>query len=163
MDLQAVWEMHRKGDIKGLVEAAWRQTGSVRKEAVTKLNIFYRSPQRGEVDAQITAEAVKVLIAALSDDHPGTCKEASQALGNIGDAKAVAALVDVLESPNWENRYFAAKALGEIGDASAIPALEAAQKDGYTETFYDWNNVRRKVWPVRTAASDSLIKINIKE
>lgn len=54
---------------------------------------------------------------------------ARDALIAIGEA-AVASLVGVLGSPQWETRMYAAQALGAIGDAGALGSLRsAAQQD----------------------------------
>jgi HEAT repeat protein len=162
MDLSAIWDMRRKGDIAGLVEAARSLNGSIKKEAIHTLTGVFNSHLREGITPPIKADAVEVLTAALQDEYAEVCKEASQALGLLGDPGAVEALIEVLKYPYWEDRYYAAVALGQIGEVRALPALEIALKDEYTETFYDWNNVRRKVWPVRTAAQEAVDKIKLK-
>ncbi len=51
------------------------------------------------------------------------------ALSQIGDSRALPALLDALADPDADVRWAAALGLGTIGDASAIPALTKAQED----------------------------------
>ena len=78
------------------------------------------------------------------DEEPGEIdkRSAANALGEIGDSRAVDPLIDMLKSQNWEVRKDAARALGEIGDSRAVDPLIAALKD-YNES-------------VRYATADSL-------
>lgn len=55
--------------------------------------------------------------------------EAAEALGNIGDARAVQCLIAMLHDGNGRSRWTAAEALGKIRDRAALPALEAALAD----------------------------------
>ena len=64
---------------------------------------------------------------------PEVRRLAVYALGEVGDASAVPALLEALKDSNEEVRRGAADALGEIGDASAAPALLEALKDSYDE------------------------------
>lgn len=57
-------------------------------------------------------------------------REAAQALGQIGDARAVEPLISVLNHSDWHVRDAAVEALGQIGDARAFNPLLAALKDG---------------------------------
>ena len=54
---------------------------------------------------------------------------AAEALGEIGDARAVEPLIAALKDGDWDVRQFAAKALGKIGDARAVEPLIATLKD----------------------------------
>jgi HEAT repeat protein len=70
------------------------------------------------------------LIKALSyAKDPGVCKEAVEALGEIGDSRAVEPLIAVLNSDNKNVRLVAAKALVKIGDPRVVEPLVAALKD----------------------------------
>jgi hypothetical protein len=59
-----------------------------------------------------------------SDDDDKARIAAAVALGRIGDAKAVPALIRALKDKSPVVRGMAASALGRIGDERAIPALE---------------------------------------
>ena len=72
-------------------------------------------------------------------------KKAAEALGEIGDARAVEPLILALKDEYWEVRRRAAEALGEIGDARAVEPLKKALND--------------ESRGVREAARDALEKI----
>jgi HEAT repeat protein len=54
---------------------------------------------------------------------------AAERLGEIGDARAISALIEALRAENLLVRMAAARALGTIGDAGAVPALIEALGD----------------------------------
>ncbi len=99
-------KLKAKGDIKGLVKALasrdTRKGQSVWMAASAAL-------------VQIGAPAVEPLLAVLGDNQVSGI--AIRALGTIGDARAVEALVAVLPGAD------AAEALGQIGDPRALEAL----------------------------------------
>jgi HEAT repeat protein len=67
-------------------------------------------------------EAVEPLLSVLFNDPDQAVRtDAVQALGDIGDARAVDFLLTVL--PDLDVRPEAVVALGKIGDARAVPAL----------------------------------------
>ena len=82
------------------------------------------------------------LIAALADRISGVREEAADALGQIGDVRAVKPLITALRDEIWDVRKAAAWALGKIGDARAFESLFIAHKD--------------KEEVVRKAAADAL-------
>ena len=87
--------------------------------------------------------AVVPLIGALQD--PARQHPACIALGQVRDARAVPALVHVLETGDSEGRALAARALGDIRDGRALePLLQAASDSDVT---------------VRDAALDALDKL----
>ena len=51
--------------------------------------------------------------------------EAVQALGDIGGASAVTALIECLDDPDAPVRIRVIETLGELGDRRAVPALRA--------------------------------------
>ena len=57
-------------------------------------------------------------------------KNAAEALGKLGDARAVEALIGALKGDEKDVRGEAASALGEIGDARAVEPLIAVLKEG---------------------------------
>ncbi|OYT68772.1 MAG: hypothetical protein CFK48_10465 [Armatimonadetes bacterium CP1_7O] len=87
--------------------------------------------------------AVPALMQALRDEDKDVRSAACEALGAIGDASAVPALIKALG--DWRVRSAACRALGAIGDASAVPALINALEDG------DWR--------VRSAACRALERL----
>lgn len=59
---------------------------------------------------------------------------AAQALGWIGNRKAVPALIKALSDPNPLVHRSAAESLGKLGDPSALPALKTASEDEHKWT-----------------------------
>lgn len=74
------------------------------------------------------ASAVPEVVAALAGPRPDL---AAQALGAIGDAGAVAALIPLASSPDGELRATAAWALGRCGHPDAVAALIPLASDAY--------------------------------
>jgi HEAT repeat protein len=82
--------------------------------------------------------AVEPLIEALSDENH--CRNtlyirslraaAAEALGKIGDARAVEPLIGMLGDEDSDVRYDAAEALGKIGDVRAVEPLIKALEEG---------------------------------
>jgi phycocyanobilin lyase subunit alpha len=75
-------------------------------------------------------ESVDVLIWALQDDRDRTelggyplRRRAAEALGRIGDLRAVSPLIEALDCPDIYVRDAVVWALGELGDLEAISAL----------------------------------------
>lgn len=68
---------------------------------------------------------VPALLGVLSDSDPFLPVIAAQALGRIGDRRAVEPLLEVYrdEKRSESKRGWAAQALGELGDESAVPEL----------------------------------------
>jgi len=60
--------------------------------------------------------------------NPLAC-EAALALGRLGETKAVAALIALLEDPNGNMRFAAAEALGHLCDPSDRDALQSRLND----------------------------------
>lgn len=82
---------------------------------------------RFRVDAP---EAIDVLIAALEDEDDRTQaggyplrRNAARALGKLGDHRAVPALIQALESPDFYVREAAAQSLEMLGDVSCVSRL----------------------------------------
>jgi len=91
---------------------------------------------------------VYYLIGALDD--PKTRGSAAHHLGDLGDRKAVPALIRNLRVENDLSRNAVIKALARIGDPAAIPALlEVAQED--------------EAASVRATAIDSLARVGSPE
>lgn len=89
--------------------------------------------------------AYPVAMRGLSDVDGDVRSSAAEALGQIGDVRAVEPLVAALRDPEGYVRNRAAWALGQIGDAQAVEPLIAALRD--------------KDWDVRSRAAEALEKI----
>jgi HEAT repeat protein len=111
-----VTKLSAKRDIKGLIRALnYQKDGGVRRAATEALG-------------RMGADAVEPLVASLEDGaQAGVHASAAQALGEIGDARAVEPLIAALKEENA--KVAAADALGQIGDPRAVEPLIAALKD----------------------------------
>lgn len=77
-----------------------------------------------------SADRVDELTRILDEDRGEKAKiAAAVALGNLGDARGVPALVRALADASPVVRGLAASALGHIGDERALPSLERALSD----------------------------------
>ena len=72
------------------------------------------------------AQALPILLKALSDTAPGVRREAASALQKCDFQQATSALVDALKDEDSDlTRWTLIEAIGNIGDVSALPALES--------------------------------------
>lgn len=72
------------------------------------------------------AQALPILLKALSDTAPGVRREAASALQKCDFQEATSALVDALKYEDSDlTRWTLIEAIGNIGDVSALPALES--------------------------------------
>jgi HEAT repeat protein len=76
-------------------------------------------------------KAVPILMTFLQStrEEPRVRGEAAEALGSIGDRRAVIPLISALADPAPEVRFWAAFALGRIGDERAVPHLRIRTSD----------------------------------
>src|SRR2546423_2130035 len=65
------------------------------------------------------------VLAAVADDDATVRRLAVELLEDLGDPRAVPALIDALDDPDAEVRLAAASALREMRDEAAVPALIA--------------------------------------
>jgi HEAT repeat protein len=133
--------------VEALIAALTHSEWYVRKAAAEALDETGWRPDRGGVGAAywvakqhwdecvaIGGPAVELLIAVFADENVAVRKAAAQALGRIGDARALEPLLAALQDPDPAERGCAAEALGRIGNARAVGWLIAALKDGDFET-----------------------------
>ena len=142
-----VKKLKAKGNVKGLVKALrHRKDVGMREAAAEALSTLDWRPdrdadgarywiERGRWDecVEIGEPALGPLVSALASLSKG--EGAAQALGRIGDPRAVAPLIAVLESETtaWRDvRAEAARALGQIGDVRAVMPLIVPLRDGYS-------------------------------
>lgn len=78
---------------------------------------------------QIGTPSVEPLIASMKEDHYRVRRGAAQALGKIGDRRAVGPLMEALRDEDLEVRKNAAQALGEIQDPVAVVPLIVALEE----------------------------------
>jgi len=100
---------------------------------------------RPNVRRMLKKRDVNGLIRAVNDEERGIRLAAIEALGEIGDPRAVEPLIASLQDGSWGVRSSAATALGAIGDGRAVKPLSSLIRDG------------KKV--VRKAAAEALAKI----
>jgi HEAT repeat protein len=88
---------------------------------------------------------VEPLVAALKDSNGDVRQCVVEALGKIGDARAVEPLIAALTDSDGFIRVDAVKALGKIGDVRAVEPLIAALEGGHgrlrriaAEVLVDW-------------------------
>jgi HEAT repeat protein len=124
MDIE---EMKRKKDVEGLIKALKDKNSNVRKKAEAAL-------------VEIGKPAVKPLIEALKEENFLVLDCAVEALGKIGDAKAVKPLIEVIYrimDPSLKFNIYgfdmvltkAAEALGKIGEPAVKPLIEALKHE----------------------------------
>jgi len=82
-----------------------------------------------EALVKIGQPAVDSLIKRLEDSDKYVRKKAAEALGKIGDKRAVEPLIKALGDSEWYVRWKAAEALGKIGDKRAVEPLIKALGD----------------------------------
>ena len=115
--------------------------------AVVPPPVVYQPPVRYQPPGPVVVDPVGQAIGRLASSHDNSRIEGALVLGRLGDARAVAPLVDRLKNDhNKDVRIAAAKALGQIGDPTGAVVLERA-------TIYD------KKQEVRDAAALALAKM----
>jgi len=70
------------------------------------------------------SNTLETLVEKLSDDNEGTRWNAAEALGRLGDPRAVEPLIDTLWDDDARVRLKAAWALGMLGDPKALGPLQ---------------------------------------
>jgi len=86
-----------------------------------------------EVEKLKEKRDVEGLIGKINLGYRG-CSDVCKALGQIGDERAVAPLIEVLEkSKDNDSRKTAATALGQIGDERAVMLLDKLLEDDGTD------------------------------
>lgn len=120
---EALGEIRDLRAVEPLVAAI--QDSGVRQVAIESLIKI------GDVKALVKAGAPSVdpLIAALEHGNPSLRRLAANALGQIGDPRAVELLVAVLPDGDLHLRRLATTALGQIGDSRAVESLIAVLQD----------------------------------
>jgi HEAT repeat protein/beta-lactamase regulating signal transducer with metallopeptidase domain len=84
------------------------------------------APPQERTGSQDRGAAVMPLIDALRDASPDVRLAAAQALGDLGDARAVAALGSAVADDDLNVRKAAVRALGELQDPRGVSALSEA-------------------------------------
>ncbi|MCB2209826.1 HEAT repeat domain-containing protein [bacterium] len=143
-------EMKAKKDVSGLVKALDHKKYKIRMDAAKALGeigdskavkpLFeilgggnYNTTFDGVVKSALKnicgPAYFDQLIAALSDENSGVRKAAAEALGDLGDTRAVLPLVAALSDNNSDVRREAVEALRELGDSKAVQPIIATLAD----------------------------------
>lgn len=138
-------KLKRERNVAKLIKALSHKEWVIREEAADALDSIGWKPMddsektyclfaKRDWDELVRIEkpSVEPLIQALKDKYSSDVQEnAVEALGKIGDARAVKPLIQVLrKDKDSDMRRKAAWALGEIGDARVIkPLIQALKKD----------------------------------
>jgi len=77
------------------------------------------------IEKMRTRQDVEGLIKALKHKDFEVRKNATDALGEIGDVRAIEPLIQALKDKGRGVQKYAAKALGEIGEPAVEPLIEA--------------------------------------
>ena len=94
------------------------------------------------------SNTLEVLIEKLSDDNEGTRWNAAEALGRLGDPRAVEPLIDTLWDDDARVRLKAAWALGMLGDPRALGPLQKLyriEREDARETIQEAMEMIRQV------------------
>ena len=151
--------------VEPLIVALMDQDENVRQAAAKALHWLNWQPDRSEIGAsywitkrqwdkcvEIGPPAVEPLIGTLKNAKDRDVREAAaEALGQIGDSRAVGPLTKALNDRWWSVHSAAATALGKIGDARAVEPLikalrekkRASRSRRYRSTRRDWRQSRR--------------------
>ncbi len=164
-------------DVEGLIEALFHEDLVLRKEASRALKYVGNE------------EATDALVETLRYDSwqdeysvMGSVRAyAAEALGRIGDKKAVNGLIDALEDPDSEVRWKSAESLGKIKDLQALESLIYSletDEDEYVRKFAARalgelkdplatdsliNALKDKEWAVRKSSAQALGRIGDKK
>jgi hypothetical protein len=103
--------------------------------------------QSVEILASIGKPAVKPLVTQLRSRDPLVRRQSAEALGEIGDPRAVAPLIDLLSDPDALIRRHAVEALGKIQDPRAVGPLAGILRNSEEQ------------WHVRSSAASALGQI----
>ena len=126
--------------IPSLIGVLKNENCTLRQAAAESLDRIGWIPDRGESGATywvakrnwdlcvaIGAPAVLPVIEALKNDSSSIRWDAAEALGRIGDARAVPSLKNALKDENSSVRRAVIEALGKIGAPAVLPLIDALE------------------------------------
>lgn len=135
-------EMTRRNAASRMADMAWMRKVSAVHTLLAVMKTPDSPPKWGAIDGLAKLEGnllrsmiVSGLVNAMKSDPDRTVRErAAGALGGIGDASVVPALIEALRDPNpWVGSY-AAHSLGRLAGPEAIEPLREYQKIAQTES-----------------------------
>lgn len=104
---------------------------------VLTMGIFKRRPKAPKVAEEKTPVDVDRLVKTLRSENTSTRQDAIRALAELGDQRAVPALLELTADDTDALRVLAAYALARLGDSRAIPVLLSAL-DHRLDMDTDW-------------------------
>ena len=123
---------------EALDKLGWKPKDDIEKA------IYFIAKKRWDECVELDKPAVEPLIVTLKENkHRAIRKKSAEALGKIGDTRAIKPLINALMDKQSDVQRFAAEALGKIGDTRAIKPLINALRDSN----------------VRLTAGEALLKI----
>jgi HEAT repeat protein len=101
-------------------------------ERLREIDPNFTAPRENQFSGQIVRgrTATDELIAHLKSKEDGTRSDAAEALGIIGDTRALRPLREMLSDPNAEVRMAAAIALIKVGDEALFPEIVKGLRAG---------------------------------
>jgi HEAT repeat protein len=108
-------------------------------------NFSHNAPHLTRSLARVNLSQVDEYIPQLKHQNDYVRQDAAAALGEIGDASAVPALIETLKDQHDNVRRTAAEALEKIGDAFAVPALIEALTDEESSVRLNATKALRKI------------------
>jgi HEAT repeat protein len=111
----------------------------------------------GDGQMQLFESKLEKNLKKLGDEKSDVREEAAEALGAMGDKRAVPNLLHALDDENLKVRKKVIEALGEIRDESAVPRLVQALEDESSRTVWEVEIALGKIGDKRAVAT--LIKI----
>lgn len=114
------------------------------KSLGAKAGYFRHHAERALI--KIGEPVVELLIEALKDTDKNIREIAAEALGEIGDVRAVDPLINALKDGDSFVRGYAAEALGKIGDERAIGSLTKALND---KSSFVWEKAKEALEKIK--------------
>ena len=98
-------------------------------EDVAESRIVAIGGLRNLIEHDTAGRGLDAIVGALTDENPDVRTAAADALGRIGDVRAVEALVSAVRDDNVLARVAAIRSLGRLGDPAAGQVLKAMVRD----------------------------------
>lgn len=102
---------------------------------------------------------ISELLLLLTKGELDSRSPAAEALGELGDKRAVEPLLAALQTEDWNIRVSVCEALGKLRDPRAVPALIAALRDRHKQKVRGPDGEEYDSQPVRHAAAKALEQI----
>ncbi len=122
---QAMEDTYNPREVMDAVKSAIRQLERIAQAPVPDVEprLLRGELEQAAQDKRARVELMQRLIAALKDPSPKVRNHAAKALGELGDKRAVPALLPMLQDPVPGVRRAVAVALGALKSRQAVPAL----------------------------------------